>query len=420
MVASAPRQRRRCFALAFAASAALFAAKKYDDRRTSNPPFLGNDGGIEEGVATFGPDNGDRRRRRRLASRHGLARFADPKSVKRKVKPRPVAPIDDARQVDAAADDGVHFTPVDHESRRKCQIVYIMGVEGATHHGFIPILQNLARHQVDPATGRRYVVDADSHALKAGLFGWYHRNKIKKWGFDLTPEVDDPDFVRAVVSDACPPGDGRRHVLIEWASFPSGHEDDQRSYRVHRAPEWPNMTPEEVANSDEALSHPLRLNAFYRAYSPHVDVKFVVLHRPFLETIASHRDWDGGPETHSNVIRGFMLVLRRFLDTHLYDQVSGGRLWRLVCVEKIMEKNYNDKEKAAAARVNVLRDLAEFLGWPDGNCPKCFNSWHESKKDPIEVLGEENVAVLRSHMEWLEGVWPPPGEESAAGRRCSI
>ena len=310
------------------------------------------------------------------------------------------------------------FIPVDYESRKNCQIIYITGVEGATHHGFIPIVEALARNQIDPESGLEYIVDVEPKSLKAGLFGW-KQGRIRKWGFAEIPAIDDPAFVQRVVSESCP-NDGRKHVLIEWASFPSGQEDDPRNYRVPRNHEWLTMTPEEIANTEEALNHPTNMNAFYQSYSPYIDIKFIVLHRPFLETIASHRDWDGGPLTHSNIIRGFMLMLRRFLDTHLYDLVSGRKLWCLVCVERIMAKNYETKRDVIVARRHVLSYLTAFLDWPSGDCSHCFDNWRESTKDPLVVLGEENVAPLMEHMKELEGVWPPPGELGIAEQQCGI
>jgi hypothetical protein len=97
------------------------------------------------------------------------------------------------------------FLPVEHQSRKKCQRVYITGVEGATHHGFIPIIEALARKQVDPATGLGYEVDINPMSLKAGMFGWYS-GKIRGWGFDASPppDVDDPAFVQRVVAESCP------------------------------------------------------------------------------------------------------------------------------------------------------------------------------------------------------------------------
>jgi len=351
----------------------------------------------------------DRRRLRRQGARAaGVARFRDPKSVTPKAAPRN-APEDPA---------GARFAPVDRAMRARCQIVYLLGVEGATHHGFMPVLEALARNQAD-AKGQAYSVDASPMSLKAGLFGWFRKSKLQRWGFHNTPEVDDPDLVRAVMSASCP-DDGRRHVLMEWASFPSGQEDDPRSYRVKRQRDWLTMTPEEVAESNEALQQPTNISAFYEAYSPYADIKFIVLHRPYLETIASHKDWDGGPTVHSNIIRGFMLILRRFLDTHPYDLVSGARLWSLVCVRSIMERNYESKHDLIVARKHVLAYLSKFLDWPNGDCRHCFDKWRESKKDARAVLGEKNVPIMMEHMEHMRGIWPPPGEEGIKEQQCEI
>ncbi len=42
--------------------------------------------------------------------------------------------------------------------RENCQIVYITGVEGSSHHGVLPIIKALAKQQ-DPETGLGYHVD---------------------------------------------------------------------------------------------------------------------------------------------------------------------------------------------------------------------------------------------------------------------
>ena len=353
------------------------------------------------------------RTRRQLSL--SLSQFTDPKSVTLK-SDSPYGKVASAINADGTPRE--EFIPIDRESRKRCQIIYITGVEGATHHGFIPIIEALAKNQKDE-NGLEYDLDSNPSALKAGLFGWYRGSRIKQWGFKQTPEVDNDELVQRVVSESCP-NDGRKHVLIEWASFPSGHEDDRRSYRIHRQHEWLSMTPEEIARSEDAISHPTSMKAFYQAYSPYVDIKFVVLHRSFMETIASHRDWDGGPEQHSNVLRGFMLLLRRFLDTHLYDLVDGRRLWSLVCVSNIMAKNYDDVNDVTVARNNVLSHLADFFGWPNGDCPHCFDDWYESTKDPLAVLGPDNSAIMKEHMKFLEGVWPPPGEEGIVEQQCAV
>jgi len=341
-----------------------------------------------------------RQHRRLASSAESLSQFADPKTVIL----RSDSPIESASE--------------QSQRNNNCQVVYIMGVEGATHHGFMPIIEALAKHQVDPESGLQYHVDNEPKVLKTGLFGWYGA-RTRKWGFSKTPDIDNPEFVQRVVKESCP-DDGKKHVLIEWASFPSGHEDDPRSYRVRRQHEWLSMTAEEIANNNEAQQQPFNVTAFVQAYSPYVDIKFIVIHRPFLETIASHHKWDEGPEVHSNVIRGFMLILHRFLNAHPVDLLTGSRLWTLVCIEKIMAKNYRNEEDVTVARQNVVSHLSEFLGWPVRECPDCFNMWRESRKDPLKVLGPQNVEMLVDHMKLLEGVWPPTVEEGIAVQQCGI
>jgi len=36
------------------------------------------------------------------------------------------------------------------------------------------------------------------------------------------------------------------------------------------------------------------------------------------------------------------------------------------------------------------------------------------------VLGPEASAVMREHMKFLEGVWPPPGEVGVEEQQCEV
>jgi len=303
--------------------------------------------------------------------------------------------------------------------RENCQIIYILGVEGSNHHGLLPIIKSLAAKQIDPDTGVRYDVDEAPEALKAGLFGWYPHIVQQKWKFGEDPGVGDPAFVQSIVSSMCP-NDGRRHVVIEWTSYPSGHADDFRSYRVHRQSDWLHMTPQEIANDKNALAHPVDLNAFYDAFAPHAEIKFIVLNRDYTETIASHKDWDGGPETHSNIISGFMIILSRFLNSHVDDSITGARLWTLLCFESIFAKNYQTASEVSEARRHVLHDLATFLDWPVKECPDCFNHWHESTKIPEQELGD-SMKIIFDHMSALEGMWPPRrSDDTMPEQQCGL
>lgn len=135
-----------------------------------------------------------------------------------------------------------------------------------------------------------------------------------------------------------------------------------------------------------------------------------------METVASHQDWDENVLRHSNLIRGFMLILRRFLDEHHFD-IVGKQMWIIVCVERLTSQFYQyeseqgvqiDHEAWNAARQNILAYLADFLGWSQIECSDCFNSWREGLKDEVKTLKDDDIMPLLDHMKEIEMVWPPP------------
>lgn len=315
--------------------------------------------------------------------------------------------------------------------RSNCQIIYVLGVEGSLHHGFMPVIKALAEQQIDPATGVKYHVVKGHDVLRATIFG--------------SKEVDlpmhDPQLVQATLDSICPPNMnqiGAKHIILEGNSFPSGRPDDIRlPFRVRRQKSWQKMTPDEIASSQQALNHPTNLYELYNAFSPYVDVRFVVLHRPYLDTIASHAGFDAGPVQHSTVISGFLLLLSRFLLSHLYttsataadiadgvDGYSGNGmpLWTVVCSEQLSSKEFETQRQLLAAREQIVSYLATFLGWPQQSCPQCFDSWRESgKASPEERLGTETTNKLLNHVKMLEGIWPPRRiEDSLPQQQCRM
>ena len=184
----------------------------------------------------------------------------------------------------------------------------------------------------------------------------------------------------------------------------------------------------QIAESEVAINHPVNLYQFVELYGPYAQIRFVVLHRPFLDTVASHMDWDGGWEGHSHLIRGFMVLLRRFLDERGVDSVSGGNLWTIVCVERLMSKFYQyqgehgsqvDYEEWDLGRRRILSYLADFLGWSQRECDDCFASWRERSNDKISLLESDKIMPLLDHMKEIEGIWPPMLLKSFPEQRCS-
>jgi hypothetical protein len=299
--------------------------------------------------------------------------------------------------------------------RSHCQIIYILGVEGSIHHGFTPVLHSLALKQTDP--NNAIDVQLQPNALRAALFGRFREKR----------PLNDQSLVHDTLRKLCP-NDGVKHIVIEDSSFPCGQEGDPRGYRYPRQHAWLNMTMAEIASSEIAMEHPVNLFKFVQLYRDYADIKFIVLHRPFLETIASHMDWDESIQRHSNVIRGFMLILRRFLDAHAVDS-NGEKYWTIVCVERLMSQYYRlqseqgreviDHDAWNKARRNIVFYLTDFLGWSQRECTDCFNSWRDSSKSKIKTIKDDELMPLLDHMKEVEGIWPPMLGNGLKEQQCS-
>ena len=149
-------------------------------------------------------------------------------------------------------------------------------------------------------------------------------------------------------------------------------------------------------------------------------MKFIVLHRSLVETIASHPGFDGGhPEGHLNVVAGYMLLIRQFLDELPPDA------WALVCMKHLTDK-YHD-EVDGTARQEVISRIAHFLGYPNDTCEDCFDGWRDTKKvhppeeDLIRIarhLGDYNIMEkIDAVAKELGGIWPPPVNN---GPQCEL
>ena len=147
--------------------------------------------------------------------------------------------------------------------RSNCQIVYVLGVEGSIHHGFTPILETLAKQQKDPITGKRYTVSYPNGRLRRALFGMHGEERA----------LDDTMMIRHTFRKICP-NDGKKHVIIEDASLPCGHgEDDEdskgkKSFRgFARQDWWAKSDMYRIAKDNSAVNHPTNFYKFIDAYS---------------------------------------------------------------------------------------------------------------------------------------------------------
>lgn len=262
--------------------------------------------------------------------------------------------------------------------RPSCQIVYVVGAEGAAHHGFLPVLRTLAEAQ--PNTAVEVWNGAVRRIMMAVRF----------------PRLARLFLLKRTLRRHCPPD--RHTVFLEELSYPCGKDFRKRWHR--------NETASEVAASLERRPHPVDLLRFPRTFAPYADVKFLVLHRNFVHTVISHGGWDGGPRPHAEIIAGQMLYL---------GQVMGATAtpWTLVCVDRLTDATVK-RENDTSIRPRLLRHLAEVLEWPVSNCPHCFGNWTDSRKRH-DRWAAPHLDMLREKRDLVSRVWPPVPPRSIAG-----
>lgn len=258
----------------------------------------------------------------------------------------------------------------------KCQIVYVLGVEGSGHHGVSDVLiQTLASEQ-------------DGLTLK------FRDNDFRR-----IMTARDSGEIATKMKEICNPNE--KTVIVEDTSFPTGLE-----YRKIYAGR-PAM---DVAAILDIKPHPLDLLVFVNTFSTHADIKFVILHRPFFSIAVSHSEYsiDGGIIGHGEVMSGHM----RYLGKLFKPETLGGKVdWMLLCTERLR----------TTERDAVVSELADFLGWNKRQCDHCFDKWIDSRKNPFDVAGKDVMAKLEEQKAELQntGLWPP-GREGEIQPRCLL
>ena len=249
----------------------------------------------------------------------------------------------------------------------KCQIVYVLGVEGSGHHGVSDVLlQTLASEQ-------------------SGI-----SLKFRDRDFRRIMTARDSSEIAPKIQEICQPT--KRTAIVEDTSFPTGLE-----YRKIYAGR-PAM---DVAAILEIKPHPLDLETLVDTFSPHADIKFIILHRTFFSVAVSHSEYkvDGGIIGHGEVMSGHMRYLGKLFKP---DKLGGKVDWMLLCTDRLR----------TIQRDAVVGELADFLGWTKRQCDHCFDMWIDSRKVPSDVAGEDVMAKLEEQKAELEstGLWPPRRE----------
>lgn len=260
----------------------------------------------------------------------------------------------------------------------KCQLIYVVAIEGSSHHGFLPVLERFVTEQVNEHGNSFNLYSNKRTVLQVMNFTDL---KVRKfWGY--TGE-ESPEQRKEVMKTICP-SDGSNNVIICDKSFPAFME-----YRKKLV----NMTAAEIAAHLKLNPNPISLIDLPQLFEPFADVHYILLHRQWLNTVASHPYFDGGFAEHGRVISGYQQYLG---DLFSNNDVVKAVPTSVVCSDLMDQKEYQEQ---------VLEELATQFQWKKNACSNCFDTWKASKKNPeIDIQSFKYLIELQQN---ASSVWPP-------------
>jgi len=266
------------------------------------------------------------------------------------------------------------------EKRRRLQVVYIAGVEGTGHHGFMPLL-------LYPAV-REY---------GGGVLAWWRSLREVLLKCPPSERRAKLNMLLEAMQTNC---QDEPRILFEWCSYPFGEEHRER---------WADG----VADTD-ALARELRsgnpgnsvdLREFVDIFSEFADVKVLVLHRGLISASWSHKEWDQGLLKHARILALFMEYLTGVLGGLDPD------MWRWVAYEDVCNAHLQGEHAAVAAA------LSAFLGLPAATLQRSFSHFRPSSKDAAAEMPGETLREIRALEDRHSDRWFPsafPGQRMLA------
>jgi len=275
----------------------------------------------------------------------------------------------------------------------KPELLYLVGVEGSSHHGVHDILSRLGadrcrEHNYPDVKGARRMFWLSNstkclHAEQAQnertcplvVGGEIAKNIFGSFGgrsdIRSSPIVYNSSAVLSIARDLQEVSPHKLNFLtIQGWSFPSGLGKSKRN------PPWP-----------------ISISKLFDTLSPEMTVRFIVLQRPFAKCVFSHRWWDGGLVAHALKLAEYLKYFGEVLNSIPREQ------WRILPVECL----YKNKE----TREKILQRLMEYLDWrPDGKieCCGCLDGWRESREHNIKKEDRRKVALIEHENEQNWGV----------------
>jgi len=260
--------------------------------------------------------------------------------------------------------------------------VYLVGAEGSNHHGvlselLVPLSQS-QRCEAEDQLGKQMTTCARSD----DEFSEFHAFL----GEEVCNEIPPPDVNRAEMNIKC--RICARDKMVRNALFKHGVNVDEivsQGSRCGRTILEDNSFPSGSARTPPS---PINLSTMFRALSPRIDTRLVVLQRNFYDTVMSHPTLDGGATGHAEKMAEYM----GYISGALQDLPS--HAWRILPVDCI-EANKHGLQKS----------LAQFLGFPTEECGHCWEHWRAPMghaDEPRNGAVDDVFTSNRHHFEVLD------------------
>lgn len=215
-----------------------------------------------------------------------------------------------------------------------CQEIHVIGLEGVGHHGFGPVLNQLAFQTPEIVILRR----------TSGPGGINIAKGIKEANYS---QVAEGFRFRA---EACL-RQTKTCVSFGGCSYPCS-----RSPFTSKLKSVKRWEPKHLSYLLR-VGHPIHISKWFAAASKHCDIRFVLLHRNFVETVFTHRTWDTGVRGHSEVL----LLFAEYIDVMLKH------------IPQSSWVRFDYEDFWSFRREEALKALVHFLGW-EANVQKAFES----------------------------------------------
>lgn len=243
------------------------------------------------------------------------------------------------------------------------ELLWLVGIEGSSHHGVSQILRNLG------------IDRCRAHSHGEFELSWMKENSTC---LSEEPVEPCPYHYHRPVSDFIFHERGSHH---DYRKRPTILRRRAILELLRREAELGPMKLNMLTIQDRSFPFnvekryppwPIDLLHLYHSLSPVMSVRFIVLLRPFEKCVWSHREWDNGTKGHAEVLNTYVEYLAEALDFIPRSQ------WRMLPVDCM----YKDQE----SRQNLTLRMIDWLNWrPDGKpgCCRCLDDWVGSKQKEI-------------------------------------